>query len=176
MNQKMKRMEVKISAFILAVFMGMPLQAQQEENSGLISIDDEEISVSEFLSVYRKNNVDTDLADKKSMKEYLDLYINFRLKVKEARDLGMDTAKAFTDELAGYRKQLAEPYFNDQEVTDELLQEAYDRLMYDVRASHILVKLDENALPSDTIKAYNKAMQIRQRILEIGRASCRERV
>ncbi len=166
MNQKMKRMALKISAFILAVFMGLQLQAQQEDNRVLISIDDEEISVSEFLSVYRKNNVDTDLADKKSMKEYLDLYINFRLKVKEARDLGMDTAKAFTDELAGYRKQLAEPYFNDQEVTDELLQEAYDRLMYDVRASHILVKLDENALPSDTIKAYNKAMQIRQRILD----------
>jgi peptidyl-prolyl cis-trans isomerase SurA len=108
--------------------------------------------------------VDTDLSDKKSMKEYLELYINFRLKVQEAKDLGMDTAKAFVDELAGYRTQLAEPYFNDQEVTDELLHEAYDRLMFDIRASHILIKVDENALPVDTLKAYNTVMEVRSRI------------
>ena len=139
--------------------------AQKEDNRTLISIADEEVSVSEFLNVYTKNNVDTDLADKKSMREYLDLYINFRLKVKEARDLGMDTASAFVNELAGYRTQLAEPYFNDPEVTEELLREAYDRLMFDVRASHILLRVDENALPADTLKVYNKIMDIRKRIL-----------
>ncbi len=157
---------MQISTFILAAFMALQLQGQKDDNRVLITIDDEAITVSDFLSVYRKNNVDTDLADKKSMSEYLDLYVNFRLKVKEARDLGMDTAKAFRDELAGYRKQLAEPYFNDQEVTDELLREAYERMMFDVRASHILVKLDENALPADTLKAYNKALQIRQRVVD----------
>jgi len=131
----------------------------------LISIDDEEISVSEFLNVYQKNNVNTDLSDKKSLQDYLELYINFRLKVKEARDLGMDTARAFVEELDGYRKQLADPYFNDQEVTDELLLEAYDRLMFDVRASHILIKIEENALPADTILAYKKVMTIRERLM-----------
>ncbi|HSG67780.1 MAG TPA: peptidylprolyl isomerase, partial [Bacteroidales bacterium] len=73
---------------------------------------------------------------------------------------------SFINELAGYRAQLAEPYFNDQEVTDELLREAYDRLMYDVRASHILLMVDENALPADTLKVYNRIMEIRQRILK----------
>ncbi len=162
----MKTQFVKTLAFILIAFLAWPLAAQEEDDRVLITIGDEDVSVSEFLSIYQKNNVDTDLSDKKSMKEYLDLYINFRLKVKEARDLGMDTAKAFVDELAGYRKQLAEPYFNDQQVTDELLREAYDRLMYDVRASHILIKVDQNALPSDTLAAYNKAMDIRAELLE----------
>ena len=141
----------------------LSIQAQKEDKRVLISIDDEEISVSEFLNVYQKNNVDTDLSDKKPLQDYLELYINFRLKVKEARDLGMDTAKAFVEELDGYRKQLAEPYFNDQEVTDELLLEAYERLMFDVRASHILIKIDENALPADTLLAYKKVMVIRDR-------------
>ncbi len=161
----MKRLLMKILPVILAVFITLSSFAQQEDNRVLITIGDEKINVSEFLNVYMKNNVDTDLADKKSMKDYLGLYINFRLKVKEARDLGMDTATAFVNELAGYRKQLAEPYFNDQEVSDELLLEAYERLNFDVRASHILIKVDENALPADTLVAYNKLMEVRTRIL-----------
>ncbi|MCK5337803.1 MAG: peptidylprolyl isomerase [Bacteroidales bacterium] len=156
---------MKIFAFAIAALITLSIQAQKEDKRVLISIDDEEISVSEFLNVYQKNNVDTDLSDKKSLQDYLELYINFRLKVKEARDLGMDTAKAFVEELDGYRKQLAEPYFNDQEVTDELLLEAYDRLMFDVRASHILIKIDENALPADTLLAYKKVMVIRERLM-----------
>jgi peptidyl-prolyl cis-trans isomerase SurA len=161
----MKSISVKISVFIFALLTALSIQAQKEDQRTLITIDDEQISVSEFLNVYRKNNVDTELADKKSMQEYLELYINFRLKVKESRDLGMDTVKTFVTELAGYRRQLAEPYFNDQEVTDELLQEAYDRLMYDVRACHILIKVDENALPADTLLAYKKIVTVRERIL-----------
>lgn len=161
----MKKVLVKVFVFILVACIQVTAWTQSEDNRVLISVGDEDISVSEFLNVYQKNNVNTDLADKKSMEEYLQLYINFRLKVKEARDLGMDTAKAFIEELAGYRKQLAEPYFNDQEVTDELLHEAYDRLMYDIRASHILLKVDENALPADTLKVYNKIMDVRKRLL-----------
>lgn len=161
----MKRHLVKMGIIILAVFTTLSSLAQKEDKRTLISIDDDAVSVYEFLSIYQKNNVDTDLADKKSMKEYLNLYINFRLKVKEAHDMGMDTVKAFVDELAGYRAQLAEPYFNDQEVTDELLHEAYDRLMFDIRASHILIKVEENALPADTLIAYNKVIEVRERIL-----------
>jgi len=161
----MKRISVKIFVFALAALITISVQAQKEDKRVLISIDDEEISVSEFLNVYQKNNVNTDLSDKKSLQDYLELYINFRLKVKEARDLGMDTARAFVEELDGYRKQLADPYFNDQEVTDELLLEAYDRLMFDVRASHILIKIEENALPADTILAYKKVMTIRERLM-----------
>ena len=68
-------------------------------------------------------------------------------------------------ELDGYRTQLAEPYFNDNEVTKELLKEAYDRKLIDMRASHILLKCDENASPEDTLAAYNKLLEIKNRIL-----------
>lgn len=161
----MKKHFVKITILILAIFTTISTLAQKEDKRVLLNIGDEDVRVSEFLNIYQKNNVDTDLTDKKSMKEYLELYINFRLKVKEAHDLGMDTAKAFVDELAGYRAQLAEPYFNDQEVTDELLLEAYNRLQYDIRASHILIKVDENALPADTLEAYNNVIAVRDRIM-----------
>lgn len=161
----MKRVSVKTWVVVITVFLSLSLYAQKEDKRVLITIADEEVSVSEFLNVYQKNNVNTDLSDKKSLNEYLDLYINFRLKVKEARDMGMDTASAFVEELAGYRKQLAEPYFNDQEVTDELLQEAYNRMQYDIRASHILIKVDANAAPEDTLVAYKKAITARERIM-----------
>src|SRR5437764_5002859 len=80
----------------------------------------------------------------------------------------MDTAKSFVDDLGGYRKQLAQPYLVDKDVTDNLLKEAYERMKTDVRASHILVKVALDALPKDTIEAYNKAMKIRDEVTKGG--------
>lgn len=122
------------------------------------------VSRSEFERVYMKNNPKGQMPDNKSIDEYLDLYINFKLKVKEATMLGMDTAEAYRKELAGYRKQLAQPYLSDKNVTEKLIKEAYDRSRIEVKASHILVFLDEYALPKDTLAAYGKIMKIRNEI------------
>jgi peptidyl-prolyl cis-trans isomerase SurA len=100
------------------------------------------------------------------LEDYLQLFINFKLKVKEAEELGLDTVSAFKNELEGYRKQLAAPYLTDNEVNDKLLREAYDRMKKDVRASHVLIKCDAGALPKDTLAAYNKAIAARNRILK----------
>jgi peptidyl-prolyl cis-trans isomerase SurA len=135
----------------------------------LLTVAGEKITRSEFLNVYNKNNMKKDVIDKKSLEEYLDLYINFKLKVKEAESLGMDTVSSFKTELAGYRKQLAQPYLMDKEVNDKLLQEAYSRMQWDIRASHILVKVGPNASPTDTLKAYKKIMDIRDSIVKKGR-------
>jgi peptidyl-prolyl cis-trans isomerase SurA len=78
----------------------------------------------------------------------------------------MDTAKSFIEELSGYRKQLAQPYLVDKQVSENLIREAYDRMKTDVRALHVLIKCDQNALPKDTIEAYNKAMKIRGEIIK----------
>ena len=142
------------------------IQAQRINKKTLLTIDNENITAGEFLNIYNKNNVQGDVIDKKSMEEYLDLFINFRLKVKEAKDLGMDTVKAFVDELAGYRKQLIKPYFIDEKTNENLLLEAFQRKLIDVRASHILIKVKENALPADTLIAYNKISEIKKRIQE----------
>lgn len=135
----------------------------------LLTVAGEKVTRSEFLNVYNKNNLKKDVIDKKSLEEYLDLYINFKLKVKEAESLGMDTASSFKTELAGYRKQLAQPYLMDKEVNEKLLQEAYNRMQWDIRASHILVKVSANASPADTLKAYKKIMEIRDSIVKKGK-------
>ena len=73
--------------------------------------------------------------------------------------------KSFIDEFNGYTKQLAKPYLQNQEIKDKLVKEAYDRSLYEIDASHILVSLDENAPPADTLKAFEKAMEIYSRIV-----------
>ncbi len=132
----------------------------------LLNVAGENITKSEFLNVYKKNNVKGEVMDKKSLEDYLDLYINFKLKVKEAEEQKLDTFTSFKTELAGYRKQLAQPYLTDREVDDGLLKEAYDRAQWDIRASHILIKVDKNASPEDTLTALKKALKIRDRIIK----------
>jgi peptidyl-prolyl cis-trans isomerase SurA len=122
---------------------------------------------SEFERVYSKNNdVKTKKPTDKEIAEYLDLYVKFKLKVKEAYARQMDTNEAFIKELAGYRKQLAQPYLVDNEVTDQLIQEAYNRMLEEVNVSHILVLCAKDDLPKDTLKAYNKIAGIRKAIVD----------
>ncbi len=136
----------------------------QKKDATVITIEDEKITVDEFLSVFNKNNPENENT-REALEEYLDLYINYKLKVKEAERLGYDTIKELQEELAGYREQLAEPYLIDEEANQELLREAYKRMQHDVRASHILFRVGENAAPEDTLKAYNKAIEIREKAL-----------
>ncbi len=155
---------VKIVFFILFVFVLNNSFAQNDPV--LMTIGGEKITKSEFESVYHKNNVQKDTINKNSLNEYLDLYVNFRLKVKEAEEIKLDTSSSFINELSGYRKQLSQPYLIDKDVNDNLLKEAYERMHFDIRASHILIKVAIDALPKDTLIAYNKIMEIRKRILK----------
>lgn len=153
-------------ALLLPAFLLVHSVIAQNKDATLMTIGGTKVTVGEFENVYRKNNNKEGAADTKSLNDYVDLFVNFKLKVKEAEELGKDTAKSFRDELAGYRKQLAQPYLTDKDVNEKLLKETYDRLQEDVQASHILVKVAENALPKDTLEAYNKIMKIRARILK----------
>lgn len=133
----------------------------------LITIGKKKVGLSEFKYIYEKNNSKSDDAyTEKSIKEYLELFINFKLKVFEAESLGMDTVKSFQKELAGYQKQLAKPYLTEKSVTEKLIKEAYERKKEEIHASHILVKLREDAAPSDTLAAYNKIQEIRKKALK----------
>lgn len=153
---------------IVLCFMMMPslLSAQSYAKKTLITIGDKEITAKEFMETYEKNNVNTDVLDKKNVDEYLKLYIDFQLKVAEAEYLKMDTSAAFQSELNKYRQQLAKPYFSNDDITDELVKEAYDRMQYDMNAAHILFRCDANAVPADTLAIYNKAMEVRERALK----------
>ena len=149
----------KITGIIIACFVTITAFAQNNSQM-LLTVENEKITVDDFLKVYNKNNNAANAIDPKSVEEYLELFINFKLKVKEAEALGMDTAKDFVRELRGYRTQLAKPYLTDQEMTDELIKEAYERMKTDVHTSHILVRVGLNALPADTMKARNRLNSI----------------
>src|SRR3954469_23790170 len=131
----------KYFLLVAMLFCGIA-SAQGPQDPIILTIAGENIPKSEFERVFKKNNSKDSAYDKKAVDDYLQLYINYKLKVREALELGMDTVKSFNDELGGYRKQLAQPYLVDKEVGENLLREAYDRMKKDVRASHILIKCD----------------------------------
>ena len=157
-----------LKMFVLAAFV-MPVcfaDAQSKSDKQvLMTIGDQNITVKDFCDVYYKNNLKSDVIEKKSVDDYLELFTTFRMKVMEAERLQLDTSAKFKKELAGYRKQLAKPFMSSDDITEELVQEAYQRKLKDIRASHILIRCDKNALPSDTLKAYNKAMDIRKKAI-----------
>jgi peptidyl-prolyl cis-trans isomerase SurA len=132
----------------------------------LVNIGEEVVKVDEFMRVYNKNNTQTSMQGATPLEEYLDLFINFKLKVMEAEELKMDTISSFNKELAQYRKQLAKPYFIDESVNEAILEEAYQHKLKDIRASHILIMVDENARPQDTLAAFNKIVEIREEVLQ----------
>jgi peptidyl-prolyl cis-trans isomerase SurA len=133
----------------------------------LVKIGSESISTKDFAYVYDKNNgKSVDAYSKASLDEYLNLYTKFKLRVVEAESMGLDTTAAFKSELAGYEKQLAQPYLTEKGVTEMLVKQAYDRMKEEIRASHILVLCSPDADPKDTLVAYNKITAIREKYLK----------
>lgn len=121
----------------------------------LMKINGKPVYKSEFEYIYNKNNSNNSL-DKKTLDEYVDLFVNFKLKVEEAKAQGLDTTQSFISELAGYRSQLTRPYLTDSKVDEQILREAYDRMKEDVEVSHILVRIQQGATPADTLTAWKK--------------------
>ena len=136
----------------------------QNKSDILVKIGDQNITAGEFLDTYSKNN-NLKTATESDLRDYLDLFINFRMKVMEGVELQYDTARQFKMELQSYKKQSAQQYLVDKEVTEALVKEATERAKLDIRASHILVNCGDKATGKDTVEAYNKAISIRNEIL-----------
>lgn len=149
----------------LALITGISVGIWAQDSPVLLTIGGDQVTLDEFERIYRKNNNEASL-NRQTPEEYLELFINFKLKVKEAESLGMDTTTKFINELEGYRAQLAKPYMTDEETKEEMMKEAYERAQLDIRASHILIKTPANPTPEDTLAAYEKIMEIRERILQ----------
>ena len=154
-------MKKSLLLIVLAAILATGLLGQ--ESPVLMTIGEEQVSLEEFERIYRKNNNEASL-NRQNPEDYLELFVNFKVKVKEAESLGMDTTTKFINELEGYRKQLAKPYLVDEEAKEAMMEEAYEWSKYDIRASHILIRLPENPSPEDTLAAYDKIMEIRSRI------------
>lgn len=154
-----------LAGWILAICSINVLTAQQDDPV-LFTVEGNPVHVSEFNYIYTKTNGKEADFSKKSLEEYLDLYIKFKLKVQRARELQLDTIPSLKKELEGYRRQLADSYLIDKEVTEKLTREAYERAKQDVEISHILLSLSPDASPQDTLDVYNKAMGLRQMIIQ----------
>ena len=124
----------------------------QEKGPVLMTVNNVPVYKSEFEQIYWKNKKEA-VATKEDLDDYMQLFTKFKLKVTEAEDLGMDTVPSFIKELDGYKVQLEQPHLIDKEVNEKLISEAYDRINTEIRASHILIKLDGTSTPEDTLKA-----------------------
>ena len=134
------------------------------QESTILKIDNQTVDKTEFEQIYWKNKKEK-IATKQDLDEYIKLFINFKLKVIAAEELGLDTTKKFIDELSGYRIQLEKPYLIDTSINEDLINEAYYRTINEVNASHIMTKLGPNPSSEDTLKAYNKILDIRKKII-----------
>ncbi len=126
-----------------------------------MTIADRNITIGEFERLYRKNNPAIN-GENQSAEEYLEKFIDFKLKVIEAENLGLDTTTTFKEEFNKYRKELIKPYMVDSVSLNELLKHTYEKSLKEINASHILIAVEPCASPSDTLKAWNKIMDIRQ--------------
>jgi peptidyl-prolyl cis-trans isomerase SurA len=128
----------------------------------LFSINDNDVTSEEFIRVYKKN---IDLITDKSQKDidnYLQLYIDYKLKVLEAYDKNYHEKKSYVSELNKYSSQLAANYLIDLDSQDSLVFEAYQRTKTEINASHILIKYDEDGI--DTLDIFNKLLIFRDEL------------
>ena len=134
-------------------------QAQINEKT-LFKIDGEPYKVDSFINSYTKNLDHTTSKSGEGLEDYLELYINFHLKLKSAYQQKLDTLPSFQNEFQSYYKQIADNYISNGEVTESMVSEAYDRIKTEVKASHVLLNLSND---EDTLEVYNKALMIKEK-------------
>ena len=159
------RINMKQVFFYLMLACSFSVNAQNKTKEILFTIDNKPYYTDEFERVYKKNLDLVKDESQKDLNQYLELFIGYKLKVTKANKLGLQDNPKYQNELKGYRSQLSKNYTSDSKVTSALVKEGYDRMQKEIKASHILLLVDENASPEDTLKAYNKCIEVRQKAL-----------
>ena len=155
------KMKQLFFGFLLSLnFIGF---SQNSTKEVLFTIENKPYYTDEFSRVYNKNLDLVKDESQKDLNQYLELFVGYKLKINKAYKLGLQDGISYQNELKSYRTQLSKNYTSDSKVTKELIEEAYQRSLKEIKASHILILADENASPEDTLKAYNKAIDIYKR-------------
>ena len=148
---------------------GNRLVRQYEEDPSTVAvIRGTPVSLQEFERQYAKTVGGRAEAATDSLAEYQDFlvrWVDFRLKVMAARESGLDRDSALVAEMDTYREQFARPFLLDREVTDPLIRDLYERRQKMVDASHILIRVNPDSAPADTLRAYEKLSSIRDSVL-----------
>lgn len=155
---------MRITRLLFFIFILVQSTVLAQNKDILFTIDNHNYYTDEFVRVYNKNLDLVKDDSQKNLDNYLELFIGYKLKVEKANKIGLQNSVNYQNELKSYRNQLSKNYVSDSKVTNELVQEAYERMKQEIRASHILVLVDESAAPEDTIKAYQKILDIKKRI------------
>ena len=151
--------------FLLLFFITITMFSQKKKDV-LLTINETPVYVSEFKSVFNKN---LDLVIDESQKNvdgYLDLFIDYKIKVLEAYDQGLDQNETYIKEFKKYQDQLSKKYLYDKRLTSQLTDEAYKRGLEEINATHILIFVNMNASPQDSLVAYNKIKVIREKAIK----------
>lgn len=157
-------MKVRSSQIVFMIFLLPAIcQAQNLNDKILMNIAEKNVEAGEFIRMYKKSIEPGKTLD---IDNYLQQYISFKLKVADATKEGYDTTRAFRNELNGYRNQLAQNYLTDTQTKEKLLQKSFERSLTEINAWHILVACPQGASPEDTLKAWKKASDIRDRIID----------
>jgi len=156
-------MKVKNFLFAIVLAVSCSLFAQVDYDPIIMRVNGNPITKSEFEYIYNKNN-SANMIDKKTLAEYVELFINFRLRVEEAKYQGLDTTAAFIRDFTNYRAQLAAPYLTDREAQEAVIKEAHSRMQEEVEVSHILVRIPPNATAADTLAAWRQIQDAERRL------------
>jgi len=156
---------MKLQNIFIALFLTFCFNSfAQNSKEVLFTIDNNQYFTDEFKRIYLKNLDLVKDDSQKDLNQYLDLFVGYKLKVSKAYKLGLQNNTKYQNELSSYRNQLSKTYLNDSKVTNQLIEEAYNRSLKEVKASHILISFDENIKGADTLAFYNKALDLKKRI------------
>ncbi len=158
-------MKMKQLFFGLLLSLNLIGFAQNSTKEVLFTIDNKSYYTDEFARVYKKNLDLVKDESQKDLNQYLELFVGYKLKINKANKLGLQDGPAYQNELKSYRSQLSKNYTSDSKVTKELVEEGYKRFLKEIKASHILFSVDENAAPEDTLKVYKQALEVRKRAI-----------
>lgn len=153
--------KVLLSSAIAVASLMVYASAKQTSSPTLLNVAGKDVSLSEFEYLYHKNN--TQQQTPQSIDEYLQMFIDYKLKVAEAEAAGLDKTKEFVDEYNGYRRDLARPYLIDQTVADSLYHLEWKRMHDNINVSHIMLPLGNS--PAESQKYAQQLDSIRTAIL-----------
>lgn len=156
----MKIQKIFLALCLITCFSSLAQNAKEV----LFSIDSNSFDTDEFKRIYLKNLDLVKDDSQKDLNQYLELFIGYKLKVAKAYKLGLQNNSKYQNELSSYRNQLSKSYMNDSKVTNQLIEEAYNRSLKEIKASHILLSVDESIKGADTLVFYNKALELKKRI------------
>ncbi len=154
----------RISFLVAFIFAVSIVTAQKLEDKTLLTIDGKNYDAGTFMRVYSKNLDIVKDESQKDIDNYIELYIDYRLKLMQAYELKLEEEDDYKKELLNHRTTLAQGYLTDNQVTDALVQEAYDRSKVELKGRHILIMVEPSALPQDTLKAWNRIQDIKKEL------------